>query len=660
MWNYNPNATSWDGETGYWYDAVVQEQVDQMLSDVLMHLVEAENDAEAWDRLFRHFNQTAGHGDVGYQSGQKITIKLNLVMGSSHDHEGNDTLVTPQLVLSLLRQLVEQAGVDDDDITFFDASRSVPGVVYDRCKAEFPDVHFADFEGQASPAPRELVQKDLSHQIHWSEELLDPALVNGSNPAYLPTCVTQAHYFINLANLKGHVLAGITVCAKNHFGSFIADPDPGGNARSMPANAGVHPYIASRDYATITKREMDTYTPLVDLMGHAELGGKTLLYLIDGLYAANYQMSTLSADCKWQGRPFSDDDGWSSSLFASQDPVAIDSVALDVLRSEPTIQEYPGTMDEGDTVDNYLHEAALADAPLSGTFYDPEGDGVRMESLGVHEHWNNPVDRLYSGNLDPGTGIELIQLIRSAVPVLQMAANGAALDFEWNSRALEAKKYDLVAATNLAEGDWLPYHDGIRTYENIFPSGTGVNILSNVAVNGSVHFFRVVEKPSGISYLAVPDGSFENPPDNVDQYVNWRFCHAGWNPAISGNEFQLCSPGHLTTPVDGSWTALMSNLGSISQDLGVVNAGDTLTVIFYGGRAREDTNTAGGGEFNCTLRVGGSFNTVHADTRAQAANIWQAYTNTWVSTATGTLSIEFSNVSGIPWIDNISDVKREE
>ena len=334
--------------------------------------------------------------------------------------------------------------------------------------------------------------------------------------------------------------------------------------------------------------------------------------------------------------------------------------SLDFLRSEPTIQEYPGTMDEGDTVDNYLHEAALADAPLSGTFYDPEGDGVRMESLGVHEHWNNPVDRLYSGNLDPGTGIELIQLIRSAVPVLQMAANGAALDFEWNSRALEAKKYDLVAATNLAEGDWLPYNDAIRTYENILPSGTGINILTNVLVNGSVHFFRVVEKPSGFSYLAVTDGGFEGPPDNVDQYVNWRFCHASWNPTVSGNEFQLCSPGHLTTPADGSWTALMSNLGTISQNLGEVNAGDTLTVIFYGGRAREGTNTAGGGVFNCTLRVGGSFNTVHADTRAQAADTWQAYTNTWVSTATGTLSIEFSNVSGIPWIDNISDVKREE
>jgi hypothetical protein len=57
--------------------------------------------------------------------------------------------------------------------------------------------------------------------------------------------------------------------------------------------------------------------------------------------------------------------------------------------------------------DDYLTEAALADDPPSGTFYDPEADGVRMESLGVHEHWNDPLHKQYSGNLGMGSGIEL-------------------------------------------------------------------------------------------------------------------------------------------------------------------------------------------------------------------------------------------------------------
>jgi hypothetical protein len=406
-WNYNPNATDWDGVTGNWHEYMDMVQVERMLSSVLTDLTGAGSDADAWDQLFRYYNQNHGKGDAGYQTNETIVIKLNL-NGST----GNRQITAPEVVLALVRQLVNNAGIDDARITFYDATRDIPDVIYDLCKAEFPDVHFADLYGGSG---REQVQKDLSVEIDWSDDLEAPTEIGKSgHPSYLPTCVTQADYFINLANLKGHTLGGITVCAKNHFGSFMCDPVAGGNVAQVPKSAGLHPYIAVHDFGTIgtswgfEKRAMETYNPMVDLMGHADLGGKTVLYLIDGLYAMQSQSVTLDDAGKWQSKPFCDDDGWSSSLFASQDPVAIDSVALDFLRSEPTIQEYSGVMDAGDTVDNYLHEAAEADSPSSGTFYDPEGDAVRMASLGVHEHWNNPVERLYSGNYSPGTGIELV------------------------------------------------------------------------------------------------------------------------------------------------------------------------------------------------------------------------------------------------------------
>jgi hypothetical protein len=140
---------------------------------------------------------------------------------------------------------------------------------------------------------------------------------------------------------------------------------------------------------------MDTYNCLVNLNGHKHLGGKTLLYMIDGLYPASNQSNDV---IRWQS--FGDD--WCSSLFASQDPVAIDSVALDFLRNEPRNTDVTGHPE------NYLHEAALAGNPPSGTVYDPEGDGVRLASLGVHEHWNNAVDKQYSRNLGTGDGIELV------------------------------------------------------------------------------------------------------------------------------------------------------------------------------------------------------------------------------------------------------------
>jgi hypothetical protein len=157
---------------------------------------------------------------------------------------------------------------------------------------------------------------------------------------------------------------------------------------------------------------MGHYRALVDLMGHGELGGKTLLYLIDGLFAGYYWDSHPHP---WKMPPFGDgvNGDWPSSLFASQDPVAIDSVTYDFLLNEwPTVVTTGGGADgslQGGAED-YLHEAAQADAPPSGTFYDPEKRGVRLASLGVHEHWNNATDRQYSRNLGLNQGIELVKL----------------------------------------------------------------------------------------------------------------------------------------------------------------------------------------------------------------------------------------------------------
>ena len=107
--------------------------------------------------------------------------------------------------------------------------------------------------------------------------------------------------------------------------------------------------------------------------------------------------------------PFNGD--WPSSLFASQDPVAIDSVAYDFLLAErPHVVAngtgVPGSLEGG--AQDYRHEAALAENPPSAAFYDPENDGDSMVSLGVHEHWNNSDNKQYSQNLGTWAGIELI------------------------------------------------------------------------------------------------------------------------------------------------------------------------------------------------------------------------------------------------------------
>ncbi len=168
-------------------------------------------------------------------------------------------------------------------------------------------------------------------------------------------------------------------------------------------DAGVHPFIATGNNAPTfgTKRDMGTYNALVDVMGHKELGEKTLLFVIDALYNTAYQNTQITADYKLNMPPFNGD--WMSSLFMSFDGVAIESVGLDFLHNEPG----PAGEYVVGNVDNYLHEAAKANDPPSGTIYDPEGDGTGLMSLGVHEHWNDAVNKQYSRNLGENKGIEL-------------------------------------------------------------------------------------------------------------------------------------------------------------------------------------------------------------------------------------------------------------
>ncbi|MDA0338625.1 MAG: choice-of-anchor D domain-containing protein, partial [Proteobacteria bacterium] len=152
--------------------------------------------------------------------------------------------------------------------------------------------------------------------------------------------------------------------------------------------------------------------------------------------------------------------------------------------------------------------------------------------------------------------------------------------------------------------------------------------------------------------LSVVDGSFESPTNVVG---SWGMCSAVWNDTGTG-QYEVGEPGHLSSAVHGNRSALMSTMGTIHQELGSVTAGDTLTVVFYGGRAASGKNTDAGGVFNCTFKVGSASHTVQADTTQLAYDTWEAFTNTWVATESGPLTLEFSYVSGKPWIDHVSDV----
>ena len=338
--------------------------------------------ARAWDELFRHSNQARGKGEVGYVAGEKVAIKPNWV--GMIWHEGMVDLETyrlikrqdymntaPQMIIALLHQLVDVVGVKQSDISVCDSLACLVHEYYDILHREYPDVQYVDYAGKFG---RIQVQAS-SVPLYWS------CRPEGKTPDYLPTCFTEAQYLINFANLKAHGGTGVTLCGKNHFGSLVRWPEQSGY-HAMHRNS----------FSKATK----AYREQVDLLGHASLGGKTVLYLIDGLYSGKHPMDDVPR--KWNSPPFNGH--WTSSLLASQDGIAIDSVGFDLLWTEwEDFPRRPG-------VDDYLHEAALASNPASKVFYDPDhaSPAKQLASLGVHEHWNNPREEVFAATWEPAMG----------------------------------------------------------------------------------------------------------------------------------------------------------------------------------------------------------------------------------------------------------------
>lgn len=382
VWAYDPDSVEWDG-SGWWWeiDHFDETVIQRMVNDSITSLGGQDTAAESWDALFTAHNGSHGRGEHGYQGGEKIAIKANINgSGLNSDDASGETEMSytnPVLMKALLVSLVKEAGVPAEDITVYDVSRIFPDYMVEMCtQGELEGVHFV---GRTNGTA------DESAPINWSYPV-------GGDTNYLPTCVTEAAYMINLANLKGHSY-GMTLCGKNHFGSYFNS-----NRMRPPVGANLHGFLAGA--------KMDEYSPLVDFMANEHLGGKTMLYMLDAIICAPSEGASITeANSRWRQAPFNGD--YTSSVFVSQDPVAIDSVGADFLANEPVIQERNGTMSHNPAVENYLHEAGLvADAP-SGTVYQ-NGNGQPVTNLGVHEHWNNPEQKLYSRNLDGDEGIELI------------------------------------------------------------------------------------------------------------------------------------------------------------------------------------------------------------------------------------------------------------
>jgi hypothetical protein len=428
VWVHNPNAVNQncypDSLKHAWWMAENNNQstIDSMVSAAIDSLTVKKSDSAAWQAIFQYHNAKRGKTTLNYVSGEKIFIKINSCSGWSGNINTTDlskvekdfrgiknswygmSETSPAIVLAVLHQLVDVVHVAQSDIYIGDPIRNIYKEWYDQWHSKYTNVHYLGYDNKTSLG-REQVKSSKTALLYYSDRgtILRPNVSStlptskDTTKVYrdsLYTIFEDTEYMINLPQLKGHMRAGISMFAKNHFGS---------HTRSSAAHLHMGlpcPIEMSRDTSRLG---YGLYRVQVDLMTHSLLREKNLIFLMDALWGTDYEQDK---PLKWQMAPFNN--GYSASVFASFDNVAIESVGYDFLRSEFTVARGAGTFVQMRGADDYLHQAADSTTWPAGIKYDPDSTGVHIYSLGVHEHWNNAADKKYSRNLETGTGIELI------------------------------------------------------------------------------------------------------------------------------------------------------------------------------------------------------------------------------------------------------------
>ena len=360
-WIHSPGVATWDGKTGLWVEDRwnSQTKADAMVDEMVMTLTNQTNIKKAWKALFVNFNKTHDRGNRGYKRGEKIAVKLNMNNAIAH-HDTIELNSSPFVTLALVRSMVNKGGVDQRDIIICEPSRCITDSIYNKVKREFPKVTFIDNVGGNGRIKCEYYPE----QIQYSQD-------NGKLARGLAKCIVDADYLINSALLKTHKGPGVTLTAKNWYGATDI-------ALQWRKNA-------HNNFSPDKRHGKPGYKTFVDFIAHKHMGGKCLLNLIDGTYGSRDVNG--APNPKWQKQPFNNE--WCCSIIASQDPLAADAVAMDLL-----ISEWP-EFGSFNYCDEYLREAASIPNTPSGAVYKTNGEPL-TKPLGVFEHWSNSKEKKYT------------------------------------------------------------------------------------------------------------------------------------------------------------------------------------------------------------------------------------------------------------------------
>ena len=353
VWVHSPGVAKWDGKTGLWVEDRWNDQAraDAMIPEAVMQLTGESTARKAWQALFKHFNQKHGRGNRGYKKGETIAIKLNMNNAITH-HDTIELNSSPFLTLALVRSMVQDGGVRQQDIILCEPSRAITDSIYNKVHRVFPDIRLIDNIGGDGREKCEYYPEQIAYSVD-----------NGKMARGLAKCIVDADYLINSALLKTHAGPGVTLTTKNWYGATDINLLWRQNAHNN----------VSQD----KRHGKPGYKTFVDWMSHRNMGQKALLFLIDGTYGSRDVNG--APNPKWMKEPFNGD--WACSIIVSQDEVACDAVGMDII-----INEWP-EFQSLNYCDEYLREAASIPNAPSGTVYKQEGKPLE-NNLGLFEHWN--------------------------------------------------------------------------------------------------------------------------------------------------------------------------------------------------------------------------------------------------------------------------------
>ena len=353
VWVHSPGVAKWDGKTGLWVKDRWNDQAraDAMIPEAVMQLTGESTARKAWQALFKHFNQKHGRGNRGYKKGETIAIKLNMNNAITH-HDTIELNSSPFLTLALVRSMVQDGGVRQQDIILCEPSRAITDSIYNKVHRAFPDIRLIDNIGGDGREKCEYYPEQIAYSVD-----------NGKMARGLAKCIVDADYLINSALLKTHAGPGVTLTTKNWYGATDINLLWRQNAHNN----------VSQD----KRHGKPGYKTFVDWMSHRNMGQKALLFLIDGTYGSRDVNG--APNPKWMKEPFNGD--WACSIIVSQDEVACDAVGMDII-----INEWP-EFQSLNYCDEYLREAASIPNAPSGTVYKQEGKPLE-NNLGLFEHWN--------------------------------------------------------------------------------------------------------------------------------------------------------------------------------------------------------------------------------------------------------------------------------